>query len=143
MLKLVTVLCAGIFISMEGIRDLYKRKISMHSTILFGIVGILLQIPNYRDHWLSIAGGILVGVAIFVLSKVTKGKVGDGDAWILMVTGIFLGFRSNIMLLLLSLWMAAAVSILLLILKKAKRKTELPFVCFMIPGYILLLIILS
>ncbi len=142
MLKFLTMFSVGGLILVEGIRDLYKRKISMVSILLFGIFGIMIQLPHIKENWPGIVGGIFIGVIIYGLSKLTKGKIGEGDGWILMVTGIFLGFRNNIMLLLLSLWVAAAVSIFLLLLKKAKRKTELPFVCFMIPGYILLLIIL-
>ena len=142
MLEFLTMFSVGGLILVEGIRDLCKRKISMISILLFGILGILIQLPYVRENWLGIVGGIFIGVIIYVLSKLTKGKIGEGDGWILMITGIFLGFRNNIMLLLLSLWVAAAVSIFLLLLKKAKRKTELPFVFFMIPGYVLLLIIM-
>ncbi len=141
MLELIRIIITGVFIVIEGIRDLRQRKISMGMVTFYGALAIFIQAVNIKEQWFSILGGILVGVFLLLLSKITRGKIGEGDAWILIVTGISLGFRNNLILLLLSLWVASVVSIFLLLFQKVKRKTEMPFVFFMIPGYIWLLLI--
>ncbi len=129
-----------IFILLEGIRDLHKRKISLVSVSAFGSLGILLQCTHWSENWMNLLGGIGVGAAVLLLAKITKEKIGYGDGWVLMVSGIYLGFYGNLVLLAYSLMATSAVAILLIVLKKAKKNTELPFVTFMFIGYIVLMI---
>lgn len=140
-LEVIRIILLGIFLVMEGVRDLIKRRISMVSVIIAGSVGGILRIPMLKDDWASMLGGILIGIIIMLLAKCTKEKIGYGDGWVLVVTGIYLGFRANMYLLFLSLFFSCFISIILLVCKKAVRQTELPFVTFMVPGYLLLLTI--
>lgn len=132
----------GVFLLIEGIRDIKKREISMISVIITSMIGFLLRIPNIADVWLGLIGGVIVGVIFLLISKFTKERIGYGDGWVLLTAGICLGFRGVICLLSASLFIASVFSIALLLVRKVGRKTELPFVAFMIPGYILLFIIL-
>ena len=47
--------------------------------------------------------GILIGVVLLAVSKVTGGAVGMGDGLLFTITGIYFGFRKNLILLLGSL----------------------------------------
>ena len=40
--------------------------------------------------------GMGIGIAVWLVSFVTKGKMGIGDAVLLMVTGIYLGAQQNL-----------------------------------------------
>ena len=140
-MEIIRVVVPGIFLILEGVRDLKKRKISMTSVFLTGILGILFGIPLIKDNFISMLGGIAIGLVCLLIAGLTNEKVGYGDGWVLTVMGIYLGFRSNLYLLSVSLFLASLTSVLLLISKKAGRKTELPFVTFMIPGYFLLIAI--
>lgn len=141
MLEIIRIIALVIFLFLEGIRDLRKRKISMITVMVVGAIGIILRLGNIRENELEILGGILIGVILLLLAKLTREKIGYGDGWILVVTGVYLGFYGNMYLLLLSLFLASLVSIFLLAVKKANGKTELPFVSFMLPSYLLLLVI--
>ena len=138
-MELIRICLVGVFLLWEGICDLRKKKISVKCAVVFGIIGLFLDFFELKECWPSLLGGLLIGIVILVLSKITDEKIGYGDGYVLTVTGILLGFRWNLTLLFMSLWLAAIVSVVLLFLKKAKKKTELPFVSFMMPGYILLL----
>ncbi len=137
-LELIKIIVLGEFLFLEGIRDLRKREISMITVIIVGILGGILQFNYIKDSGLEIVGGVLIGVVLLILAKVTGEKIGYGDGWVLAVSGLYLGFRGNMYLLLLSLFGASIVSISLLLFKKATRKTELPFVSFMLPSYLLM-----
>lgn len=141
MLEIIKIIVMGVFLLIEGIRDLEKHKVSMITVVIAGVIGVILQFGIIQENGLEILGGILIGVVLLLLAKITREKIGYGDGWIFVVTGIYLGFHSNMYLLLLSLFLASLVSICLLVFKKVNRKTELPFVSFILPGYLLLFVI--
>lgn len=141
MLEIIKTIILGVFLLIEGIRDLQKHEVSMITVAVIGVIGVILQLGILQENGLEIFSGILVGIVLLLLAKMTREKIGYGDGWIFVVTGIYLGFRGNIYLLLLSLFGASLASIFLLVFKKADRKTELPFVSFILPGYLLLFVI--
>lgn len=141
MLEIIKIVVLGVFLLIEGIRDLQKHKVSMITVMIAGILGVIFQFGIIQENGLKIIGGILIGIVLLLLAKMTREKIGYGDGWIFVVTGIYLGFRGNIYLLLISLFLASLVSIYLLVFKKANRKTELPFVSFLLPSYLLLFVI--
>jgi leader peptidase (prepilin peptidase)/N-methyltransferase len=127
----------GIFLLTEGIRDYKKHKISMLSVLLFAVLGIVLEIPEAMTVWKEMVAGVMVGAVVLILAKITEGKIGFGDGWVLMVTGLYLGFRGNLFLFMAALFVSAVISIILLLCRRATKKTELPFVSFLFIGYIL------
>lgn len=141
MLEIIKIVVLGVFLLIEGIRDLQKHKVSMITVMIAGILGVIFQFGIIQENGLKIIGGILIGIVLLLLAKMTREKIGYGDGWIFVVTGIYMGFRNNMYLLLLSLFLASLVSICLLVFKKVNKKTELPFVSFVLPGYLLLFII--
>lgn len=141
MLEIIKIVVLGVFLLIEGIRDLQKHKVSMITVMIAGILGVIFQFGIIQENGLKIIGGILIGIVLLSLAKITREKIGYGDGWIFVVTGIYMGFRNNMYLLLLSLFLASLVSICLLVFKKVNKKTELPFVSFVLPGYLLLFVI--
>lgn len=141
MLEIIKIVVLGVFLLIEGIRDLQKHKVSIITVMIAGILGVIFQFGIIQENGLKIIGGILIGIVLLLLAKMTREKIGYGDGWIFVVTGIYMGFRNNMYLLLLSLFLASLVSICLLVFKKVNKKTELPFVSFILPGYLLLFVI--
>lgn len=137
MWEAVRIIVLGIFLFMEGIRDFKRHRIAMWSVFLFAVVGIALGIPEGMSVWRDMAAGITVGLVVLVLAKITEGKIGFGDGWVLMVTGLYLGFRGNLFLFMTALFVSAVTSVILLLSRRADKKTELPFVSFLFISYIL------
>ena len=138
--EILKIIILGIFLIAEGVRDLKKHRISMLSVMIAGVIGFILCALFIKDNIMSVLGGILIGVVMLLLAKFTEEKIGYGDGWVFMVTGIYLGLRANLYLLFVSLFLSAVVSMILLICKKAEYKTELPFVPFVLPGYLFLMV---
>jgi leader peptidase (prepilin peptidase)/N-methyltransferase len=86
-------------------------------------------------------GGLALGLGVILLSKATGGKIGLGDGILLCVTGLGLGFWTNAELFGIALSLAASVSVVLLIMRRADRKKSIPFVPFLLTGYVILLVI--
>lgn len=124
-----------------AVQDVKKKKIFIW-VILSGAVLVGLCIPFCEDIIiLDKMGGALVGVLLIIVSLATAGKIGMGDALLLCLTGMVMGFWSNLELFAFALLMAAVISIILLILRLADRKKSIPFVPFILMSYIVLIII--
>jgi leader peptidase (prepilin peptidase)/N-methyltransferase len=121
-----------------AIWDVIKKKIFLWS-ILSGaiLIGICLPFCEKFSLWNSI-GGFAVGAFVVLVSVVTVGKIGMGDALLLCLTGMALGFWSNLELFAVALLLAAIISIILLVVRLADRKKSIPFVPFILISYLFL-----
>lgn len=115
--------------------DIRKRQVSVKLLLLFALVGIGVYAYVQPVSLLSLAGGIAIGGILLLVSRLTNGGIGLGDGGLLCVTGIYIGFYGNITLLFSALLLAAVWSVLLIIIKKAGKKTEIPFVPFLLAAY--------
>ena len=124
-------------IVIEAISDVKRREIKIVYLIVAGTIGILsLVISGEKSRIISSLFGIAIGLTVIVLAYLTKGGIGYGDGLLLCITGLLLGVRNNIILLFTGCFFSAIVSMFLLVIKKADRKTLLPFVPFLIPAVI-------
>ena len=80
--------------------------------------------------------GLVVFVLLLILSILTKGSFGMGDAKLLGVTAVFTGASYLIQIIFWGMLCAFVYSIYLLACKKGNKKTELPFVPFLMGGMI-------
>jgi len=136
----------------SGIQDIRHR--SIHNAVLIAgavLVGMLLIVDGlceegtanlilshgvpWRNVW-----GVLPGAGLLFLSRVTNGSIGAGDGWLLCICGAALGLKMNLSLLFYALILAGGASVVLLVLKKVRKDTKLPFVPFLFGGYLLTLL---
>ncbi|HKL80101.1 MAG TPA: A24 family peptidase [Mobilitalea sp.] len=137
MAELIMKSLMGIMLLLTAIQDLYYKKISTWIVVI-GTILLCICIPFCKElSLLDRALGLSVGAGVMLTSKATGGKIGMGDGLLLGVTGIGLGFWENLELFALSLFAAAIVSIILLAFKLADRKKSIPFVPFLLIGYII------
>ena len=66
----------------------------------------------------------------------SRGAIGRGDGYLLCVAGVYLGIAGTLSLLSGALFLCAIWSLLLLAIKKAGKKTEIPFVPFLLAAYV-------
>ena len=122
-------------ILLEALSDIKKREIKMSYLIIGAVIGvIILFLPNGEIEPLDSLLGILLGISVMVMAFLTGGGIGYGDGLLLCVTGLLLGVRANIILLFAGCFFSSLVSMFLLVIKKADRKTSLPFIPFLIPS---------
>lgn len=147
-----------LFLLSAAISDWKTREIPVWIYILGGTEAILWRISclaGFSEHWgsevwivflhgntgnmplLEIVGGVSIGVVLLILSKITEGAVGLGDGMLFFVTGIYLGFWKNAMLLWGSLLLCSCWGIALLAVRRIKwtagKRMEIPFLPFVLP----------
>ncbi|MCM1026935.1 MAG: hypothetical protein NC432_10900 [Roseburia sp.] len=79
---------------------------------------------------------VLPGATLLFLAAGT-GKAGYADGLVLVVLGIAEGYQSSLIICMSSLALAALVSGILLLTKRAGRNTRIPFVPFLEAGWLI------
>lgn len=123
------------FLSINSWTDIRKRQISLLSVGIFALIGLAYQ-GLYKKQMSPALLGLMPGILLLAVSKVTREALGMGDALLMLVLGIFLGLPDSVEVLLLSLFLAAFWAGILMIICRRKRDYEFPFVPFLLLGYI-------
>lgn len=125
----VCIVLTGIYLVIMAVIDRRTKKIPViPGVVCMGMVS-LLQIVDGKEPgaWVP---GIFVGIMLYMVSRISRGKIGSGDALVYVVTGLVLGFARNLELLLFSLLMASFVALLLVVVRRVGRNYAIPFVPF-------------
>ena len=120
--------------------DIKRKTISGILLCVFAIIGIMLNVIFRPVSLAMLVSGMAVGAVVLVVSKLTKEQIGMGDGSLLCITGLYMGFYKNLEMFLSALFLAAVWGIVLLIIRKGGRKTEIPFVPFMMLSYVCMMI---
>ena len=86
---------------------------------------------------LELVIGLIPGIVLLVLAFATRESIGTGDGLVLCILGLFCGWRQCLAMFAMALVLSAILSIILLVCRKAGRKTELPFLPSLFGGYLL------
>ena len=129
-----------VFYGITAFDDIRTKQVRTMELIIFALIGVILNVVNKDMNLLSALSAVAIGAILAIISTLTKGKLGMGDALIIAVSGLYLGFKNTLALVWLSSLMAAGYGILVLRKYDNKRNIELPFVPFLLLAYMLILI---
>ena len=71
----------GAFLTLCSYSDIKRREIYVKPALALILLGIVFAALQGRDSLLSAFLGALTGVALIIISKLTKGAVGRETAW--------------------------------------------------------------
>ena len=125
-------------LGVHSFEDVKRREITVTLTLFSGIVGILLHLLLHRQSIYEMLAGALLGVFLLAFSYVSGGKIGMGDGAVFMLTGLYLGWKENLLLMFLSFSMAGVFGLALLLAKRIRADDRLPFVPFLFLAYSLM-----
>lgn len=128
---------ALIFLAAAAYEDYKTEKISMILIMTGAVISIAAAVIN-KDNIMQILYGILTGNAILLIGYASREAVGYGDGLIFIITGIFLGWMNNIVLIAGSLLLAAVCSMILMALRIKKRTDRIAFAPFILGAYVLM-----
>lgn len=115
--------------------DYKTQLLDARQLILIGTIGILLC-GSWETLWQAISGA-LVGIGILFVAWCTRESIGFGDGWLFVVTGVFLGFKENAVLLLGTLILAGVFAVVCVALKKKGRNESMALGPFVLTAYVL------
>lgn len=121
--------------------DIKRREIYLLITILYGLLGLVVQLSEANSLYTEILTSMIPGLFLLLTGKVSQGKVGYGDGILVLALGIWLGFFRCLMTLTAGLILAAIWSAFSLILKRCKKDDQIPFIPFLLFGYLVRLLL--
>ncbi len=129
-----------LFYGITAFDDIRTKQVRTVELIIFAVIGMVLNVINKDVNFFNILSAVAVGASLAAVSVLTKGRLGMGDALIIAVSGLYLGFINTLTLVWLSSIMAAGYGLIYLRKCDNKRNIELPFVPFLLLAYMVMLI---
>ncbi|MBO5259812.1 MAG: hypothetical protein J6B26_05470 [Agathobacter sp.] len=120
----------------NGILDLWKKRISLIPVIIMLLTGISIRIwqGEIGEPWVWY--GFLPGIICLLLSVLSKGEIGIGDGWMILGMGALIDYELLFGACIFGMLLAAVVAGILFIGFHKNRKYSIPFVPFLVAGYI-------
>lgn len=129
---------AGIGMLFAIVTDICQKMIAIY--VILGIT-VLLSVLQYfngnRFIWIISLGS---GVFFYMVSLLTREKMGKGDAFLFGMTGAAMGLWKNIMIIYISFMIAFFVALFLIIIRKKSKDTAFPFAPCIGLAYFLVLV---
>ena len=136
----------GIVLGVGSYQDIRKKSVGLWLIFVGAGAAVVMSVAGMGDEPVKYIEGILVGLtpgAILVLISVaSRGRVGMGDALMVLVMGLFVGFRQTMGELLVALLFSGVFSLALVVIKKCGKEKELPFIPFLMAAHLTELCIL-
>lgn len=121
-----------------------KKYLGISRIGLITASGILLFAGCFgKVGWQSRLGGAAVGAVLLLLGFLSKEAIGYGDGMLVFICGIAYGFYETMALCFFAAAYAGCFSGILLMVRKAGRKTRIPFLPFLLLGYITMRVLIS
>ena len=133
----MTTLILLIFLFLCSVWDCKVRKIPLWICHVGVFFIIMCELLTKEISLQKMIGGILVGLFLLGLTKITRGQIGLGDGIVFIVIGLGIGLKESFLLLLESLFLLFLFCLIGLIVKKIKIKQRIPFLPFVFTAYFL------
>lgn len=127
------------FLTGCGIMDIKHKTISKVWLALFFMAGIILNI--YKRQPLFMVTGIIPGIVLYILTLLTKGRIGRGDAATVLVLGLYLGMWGGFTVLLLGSALTSLWGLFMLLAKRRSMKKEVAFTPFILAGLLIYIVV--
>ena len=126
-----------IILVISSIEDIRKKEICLWEILLLGGLSFSAVVASIFDGsfdlW-NVFLSLLPGAAMIFLAFITREGIGYGDGLMALAIGPALGGGSSIMTIVTAVCVSGLFSGILLVLKRAERKTKIAFAPFITIG---------
>ncbi|MCR4656392.1 MAG: prepilin peptidase [Lachnospiraceae bacterium] len=127
---------ALMLLSYNSYTDLKMRLVSLISVAGAVVLSLAAGFFTEGKDIGSLVSGAAPGIVLLVLSRLSQGAVGEGDAYIFIALGIMLGIGKCMYILIVSLVISSMLGIALLIINPEKNTDHLPFIPFVLLSFL-------
>ena len=139
----VTAMVLNTVLFIAALQDIINMSVSIK---LIGILLVFYLISTVSGFQFvsfsqSLLGGSVSGLCLLSIYFLSKRQLGEGDIMLLVASSLLLGAYGFFRIVMFSLIPAAICSVVLLIIKRAGKKTEISFVPFIMVGTVTTLLL--
>jgi leader peptidase (prepilin peptidase)/N-methyltransferase len=134
-IRMIAALAGLIVLSAE---DLIRKEISLIPVGVMALVGVICSVLAGEWTGIYVLLQFLPGVLVLIFAKISRECIGYGDGWVLLSLGCFLSVDDLAGLCMVSLTCAGMVALFMLLVKRRGRRTQMPFVPFLLIGYVVI-----
>ena len=122
--------------------DIKKKYISRNLLLLYFVIGIVVNIINYKtitlDSVIDFGYSVIFGIMILVISIISGESIGKGDGIYFIINSLYISFKYNLMLFIVGIITAFIISIILVVINNRNiYKKSLPFFPFLMPAILM------
>jgi len=123
--------------------DIKKREVNIIALFFFGIIQFILTVIAGKvlnkdvSYFINVITGVLPGILVIIISKLSSGKIGEGDGYIIGYVGLFSGLIQCINVLLYGSCVQLFYSLYLVFFRNKKLSDSMPMVPFITLGYVM------
>lgn len=126
-------------LAVASLIDIRKKIIPDTLIIIGSIIGIVMLFLNTEITYISVlAGVVIVGGILLIISLVSEGALGMGDVKLIACLALFIGLEKLIGTLFVSFIASGLIGLIFLIRSKKNAKKELPFAPFLLLGLLVI-----
>lgn len=120
-----------LFLGIGSYFDIKTRKLPLRFLLLFAGIGVVINLVWKYQSIRECALGCGFGLMFFVLSKITKEAIGFGDAWGILILGIFQGWKDVILTVFAGFLLGSLWGVCKMVVFKKTVKDTMPFFPFL------------
>lgn len=128
--------CVLSFLGINSYLDIRKGEISLWAAAAY----MLLSVPYLifcRQRLMLLTAGVLPGLLLLCVGKISGGALGMGDGLMVLVAGVYMGIWKTLELITVAALLAAVWAGVLLLARKKGGKSRFPFAPFLLAAYVL------
>ncbi len=142
LINVINYLIVLFLLVISSMLDISRRLIPIEYFIVAPVI-FLINTFFTINNFILIDFLITMAIVVFLLvvGRFTKGMFGYGDIFIVVMMTLILSYQYMLSILLLSLVFSSILGLLLILLKKANRKTGLPFAPIVLFGFVFFVVV--
>ena len=125
----------AVFLFINSIYDIKRREIILFGTVVMAVLGFAASFIMFERDIYDIVCGIIPGVMLLLCAAASNGKLGLGDAIIMMAVGVWQGLIRTAYILLVALFAAVFFGLCLIIVNRKQK--DIPFIPFIFIGQLM------
>lgn len=123
-----------------GVEDIRRRELASLQILTMGAFGLALSFLCGAWKGPGMLLSYLPGIVFLLIAYVGRECIGYGDGLVILCLGAYLSLGQILELCMAALTLAGLVALGLMLVAHKGRKTTLPFVPFLLAGYVILMV---
>lgn len=121
--------------AVEDVKEKKVHRLLLVFMLMVGVIGGVYSCVEQSNNLWQLLGGLTLGICIIGFSLISRGQIGMADGVIITALGMICGARDCLVIVSIASMIMALISIIILIIRKGNRLTQLPFVPALLIGF--------